>query len=76
MGSLYGHHCWWEGTCADLALGVAQLANLQSGRGGLAVGQLVPGVGAVGAPVHKQVVARRPEQQVVRLGLGQGLRSA
>ena len=60
--------CW-----PHLAVRVAQLADLQDGAGGLARGQGVPGVRAAGAPVHKQVVARRPEQQVVGLGLRQGL---
>ena len=59
--------------CADLAVRVAELSDLQDGAGGLALGQVVPGVRPVGAPVHEQVVARGPEQQVVRLGLSQGL---
>lgn len=63
-----------HGRCANLAVRVAELSNLQDGAGGLALGQVVPGVRPVGAPVHKQVVARGPEQQVVRLGLSQGLR--
>ena len=58
-----------------LAVGAAQLADLQRGVAGSA-GQRIPGVRAVGAPQHKQVVARRPEQQVLGARVLQRLRRA
>ena len=57
---------------AHLVVGAALNADLQGGV--LAGGrQRIPGVGTVGRPGHKQVVARRPEQQVLALRLLQGL---
>ena len=60
---------------AHLVVGVAQLSNLERACGAVGLGQLVPGMAPVGGPVHKQVVAGRPEHQIAGLGLVQSLRA-
>ncbi len=55
-----------------LVVRAALLSDLQGCVVGC-TGQGVPGVGAIRGPQHKQVVAGRPEQQIVGLGVLQGL---
>ena len=71
----YNYNMKWA--CAHkestrLVVGAALLADLQRGVVGRA-GERIPGVGAVHAPQHKQIVARCPEQQVRALGALQRL---
>ena len=52
----------------NLRVRAALLSNLQGSMVGSS-GHGVPGVGAVSRPQHKEVVAGRPEQQIIGLGI-------
>lgn len=55
-----------------LRVRAALLSDLQRGVVGSA-GHGIPGVCPVGGPQHKQIVAGRPEQEVIGLGILQCL---
>lgn len=56
-----------------LVVGAAQGADLEGGGRFAGVGLVVPGVLAIHRPCHKEVVAGRPEHQIVGLVVLQSL---